>query len=221
MTAAKAYVFDAYGTLFDVHSAVGRFRDEIGEKADQLSALWRDKQLQYTWVRAMARRHKPFDAVTADGLDFAIAAVGGVPDGIRDKLLDAYMTLDAYPEVPLVLRQLRDGGAKLAILSNGSPEMLEAAVTSSGIADLLDATLSVEDVGVFKPDPRVYQLAVDRLDVTAEEVSFQSSNRWDIAGAVAFGFHCVWINRFGQPDEFDDMVPRHVISTLEPLPTLR
>lgn len=220
MPAAKAYVFDAYGTLFDVHSAVGRFRDDIGDKADQLSALWRDKQLQYTWVRALAGRHKPFDAVTADGLDFAIAAVGGVPGGVRDKLLEAYMTLDAYPEVPEVLRQLKDGGAKLAILSNGSPGMLEAAVNSSGIAELLDATLSVEDVGVFKPDPKVYQLAVDRLGVAAGEISFQSSNRWDVAGAVSYGFNCVWINRFNQPDEFDDMAPGHVITSLSPLPGL-
>lgn len=220
MSAAKAYVFDAYGTLFDVHSAVGRFRDDIGDKADQLSALWRDKQLQYTWVRALAQRHEPFDKVTADGLDFAIAAVGGVADGVRDKLLDAYMTLDAYPEVPEVLRQLKDGGAKLAILSNGSPGMLEAAVNSSGIADVLDATLSVEDVGIFKPDPKVYRLAVDRLGVSPGDISFQSSNRWDIAGAVAFGLRCVWINRFNQPDEFGDLAPGHVISTLSPLPTL-
>ncbi|MGI9405917.1 MAG: haloacid dehalogenase type II [Hyphomicrobiaceae bacterium] len=217
MCAAKAYVFDAYGTLFDVHSAVGRFRDDVGEVADQLSSLWRDKQLQYTWVRTLAERHKPFHEVTADGLDFAIAAVGGVPAGVREKLLDAYMTLDAYPEVPEVLAALKGRGAKLAILSNGSPEMLEAAVTSSGIADLLDASLSIEDVGVFKPSPQVYQLAVDRLGVAAGDVSFQSSNRWDVAGAAAFGFDCVWINRFNQPDEFDDMTPRMTISSLSPL----
>ena len=158
--------------------------------------------------------------MTADGLDFAISAVGGVDDGIRQKLLDAYMTLDAYPEVRDVLASLKEGGARLAILSNGSPAMLDAAVTSSGIADLLDASLSIEDVGVYKPDPKVYQLAVDRLGVASDEISFQSSNRWDIAGAKAFGFRCVWINRFGQPDEFADISPDHVLTSLSPLPTV-
>lgn len=218
MCAAKAYVFDAYGTLFDVHSAVGRYRAELGDVADPLSALWRDKQLQYTWVRALTGRHKPFDNVTADGLDFAISAVGGVADGLRQKLLDAYMTLDAYPEVREVLAELKQGGARLAILSNGSPAMLDAAVSSSGLSDLLDASLSIEDVGIYKPDPKVYQLAVDRLGVETTDISFQSSNRWDIAGAKAFGFRCVWINRFGQSDEFADMSPDHVLETLSPLP---
>ncbi len=220
MPAANAFVFDAYGTLFDVHSAVGRYKPELGNVADQLSALWRDKQLQYTWVRSLAGRHKPFHEVTADALDFAIAAVGGVADGLRDELLAAYLTLDAYPEVPEALGKLKANGARLAILSNGSPHMLEAAVTSSGIADLLDASLSIEEVGIYKPHPKVYQLAVDRLGVTSGEISFQSSNRWDIAGAAAFGFRCVWINRFEQPDEFDDMAPVKVLSSLTPLPGL-
>ncbi len=218
MPHSSAYVFDAYGTLFDVHSAVGRYRGELGDVADQLSMTWRDKQLQYTWVRALVGRHKPFDEVTADGLDFAIASVGGIADGLRQKLLDAYMTLDAYPEVRGVLSTLKAKGAKLAILSNGAPQMLEAAVTSSGISDLLDASLSIEDVGIYKPDPRVYQLAVDRLGVAVGDISFQSSNRWDIAGAKAFGFRCVWINRFGQPDEFADMIPDTVLTSLAPLP---
>lgn len=220
MSVSKAYVFDAYGTLFDVHSAVGRYRSEIGDVADQLSATWRDKQLQYTWVRALTGRHQPFDNVTADGLDFAIASVGGVADGLKEKLLSAYMTLDAYPEVRDVLAELKDKGAQTAILSNGSPKMLEAAVSSSGISDLLDAALSVEDVGIYKPDPKVYQMAVDRLGVATGDISFQSSNRWDIAGATAFGFRCVWINRFGQPDEFADMSPDEVLTTLSPLPDL-
>jgi len=219
MAAVKAYVFDAYGTLFDVHSAVGRYRNSLGDKADSFSAMWRDKQLQYTWVRAMTGRHKPFHDVTADALDFAIASNGGVADGLRETLLDAYMTLDAYPEVPEVLAQLKEGGARLGILSNGSPKMLDAAVSSAGLSDVLDAVLSVEDVGIFKPDAKVYQLAVDRMGVGGDEISFQSSNRWDIAGAKAFGFRCVWINRFGQPDEFPDMAPDAVIDTLSPLPT--
>lgn len=212
-----AYVFDAYGTLFDVHSAVGRLRDDIGPDADRLSALWRDKQLQYTWVRSLAGRMKPFHEVTADALDFAAATVGGITPDLRDRLLDAYQTLDAYPEVPPVLAALKAQGARLAILSNGSPQMLDAAVASAGLSDMLDAVLSIETVGIYKPDRRVYALATDVLGCGAADVAFQSSNRWDIAGATAFGFATTWINRFGQPDEFADMPPRQVLSDLRGL----
>lgn len=217
MPPPKAFVFDAYGTLFDVHSAAGRLRAEIGPKADQLSGLWRDKQLQYTWVRSMAGHHKPFDQITADGLDFAIAAVGGIADGVRQKLLDAYLALDAYGEVVEVLGALKQKGARLAILSNGSPAMLAAAVSSSGLGDLLDDVLSIEEVGIYKPDPRVYALASERLGAAPNEVSFQSSNRWDIAGAKSFGFRTTWINRFDQPDEFPDLPADRIVETLHPL----
>ncbi|MEL6289129.1 MAG: haloacid dehalogenase type II [Pseudomonadota bacterium] len=212
-----AYVFDAYGTLFDVHSAVARYADAIGDTADALSALWRDKQLQYTWIRALAGRHLPFDVVTADALDFAITATGGVPDGLRARLLEAYDQLSAYDEVPGVLARLKAGGARLAILSNGTPQMLASAIVAAGLTDTFDAVLSVEEIGIYKPDARVYQLACDRLETPADAVRFHSSNRWDIAGAQAFGFTCTWVNRFGAPDEFGDMAPTRVVSTLAPI----
>jgi 2-haloacid dehalogenase len=204
---AKVYVFDAYGTLFDVHSAVARLSSRIGPQADRLSALWRTKQLEYSWVRSLMRRHADFWRLTEDALDFAIAAVPGVDPALRDPLLDAYRSLDAYPEVPAVLAELRRRGSQCAILSNGSPEMLSAAVRCAGLAELLDGVLSVEEAGIFKPDPSVYRLVLDRLGVAAGAVSFQSSNAWDVAGAAAFGFSAVWINRTAQPREYADVNP--------------
>ncbi|HRK96012.1 MAG TPA: haloacid dehalogenase type II [Rhodospirillales bacterium] len=207
MVARDVYVFDAYGTLFDVHSAVARLGDQIGPDADRLSALWRVKQLEYSWVRSLMRRHADFWRLTEDALDFAMAAVPGFDPGLRQPLLDAYRTLDAYPEVPAVLGELRRRGARLAILSNGSPAMLADATGSAGLDDLLDAVLSIEQAGIFKPDASVYRLVLDRFDVAAEAVSFQSSNAWDVAGARAFGFATVWINRTAQPREYADIGP--------------
>lgn len=212
-----AYVFDAYGTLFDVHSAVARFRQDIGPNADRLSSIWRDKQLQYTWVRSLAGRHKPFHEVTAAALDFALEIVGDVYKDVRGDLLNAYMTLDTYPEVPEVLATLKRGGAQLAILSNGSPEMLEAAVGSAEIGNLLDNVFSVEQIGIYKPDPRVYEIVTDTYQCAPGSISFQSSNRWDIAGAASFGFRTTWINRFSQPDEFMDMPADRTFASLRPL----
>ena len=217
LTSRKAYVFDAYGTLFDVHSAANRLKEEIGPAADRLSQVWRDKQLQYTWIRALTGRHQNFESVTSAALDFAIATVGGLEGEMRQKLLDAYMVLDAYPEVREVLSELKSRGVQTAILSNGTAGMLEAAIQSSGISDLLDACLSIEEIGIYKPAPEVYQIAVDRLGIGASEISFQSSNRWDIAGAKSFGFHTAWINRLHQPDEFSDMPADQIFDSLKPL----
>lgn len=201
MDGIKACVFDAYGTLFDVHSAVGRLRDDIGPKADELSKLWRTKQLEYTWLRALMGKHENFWQVTGDALDYALASTGLDASSTRQALMDAYLTLDAYPEVPAMLRQLKAAGIKLAILSNGEPNMLDAAVRGAGIVAVLDHVLSVESVGIFKPHPSVYQLAIDRLGVPASAVAFQSSNAWDVNGASSFGLRPVWINRFGAPAE--------------------
>ncbi|MBL8659715.1 MAG: haloacid dehalogenase type II [Rhodospirillales bacterium] len=209
MADRAVYVFDAYGTLFDVHSAVARLRERLGPEAERLSELWRIKQLEYSWVRSLMphrdRRHRDFRLLTEDALDYAMAATGGIDPALRGPLLDAYDALDAYPEVPSVLAALKDKGARLAILSNGSPAMLADATRSAGLDHLFDAVLSVEDAGIFKPDPRVYQLACDRFCVAAEEVSFQSSNAWDAAGAAAFGFSVVWVNRRRQPREYHDV----------------
>lgn len=215
-----ACVFDAYGTLFDVHSAVGRHRARLGEKADAVSALWRAKQLEYTWLRSLMQTHADFWQVTGDALDYALDAHGIADTALREDLLQAYRVLDCYPEVPVVLARLQRAGMKTAILSNGSPAMLAAAVEGSGLRGLLDAVLSVEDVGVYKPDPRVYRLAVERIGVAAERVSFQSSNAWDAVAAAAFGFRVAWINRFGQRRERLPAQPHAELATLAELPPL-
>lgn len=197
----RACVFDAYGTLFDFNSAAARCRDALGDKAAALSALWRDKQLQYTWLRALMGHHLEFSQVTGHALDYALEVLGIAGTAIRKRLLDSYLTLDCFAEVPDMLKRLKAEGLTTAILSNGSPKMLAAAVESAKLGGLLDAVLSVEEVGVYKPHPKVYQLAVDRLGVPARAISFQSSNAWDAHGAAAFGFRVVWCNRYGQPAE--------------------
>ena len=219
MSGIRACVFDAYGTLFDVHSAVARLRERVGEQADALSQLWRTKQLEYTWLRALMGRHADFWQVTGDALDYALARTG-VDRAVREPLMQAYLSLDAYPEVPEVLRRLRAGGLKTAILSNGEPEMLEAAARSAKIDGLLDAVLSVEEVGIFKPHPKVYQLVLDRLAVAADQVSFQSSNAWDVNGAATFGLRAVWINRLGMPAERLPGAAEHELRDLSGLPAL-
>lgn len=197
----KACVFDAYGTLFDVHSAVGKYREQLGDAADAVSLLWRTKQLEYTWLRSLMKHHADFWQVTRDALDFAFDANGITSKDLKDDLMNAYLSLKAYPEVSDALFLLKTRGYKLAILSNGTPEMLDSAVANSGLSNLIDMNLSVEAIQIFKPDPKVYQLAVDKLEVQAHEIIFQSSNAWDASGASAFGFNVAWINRFGQSRE--------------------
>ncbi|MCP5419449.1 MAG: haloacid dehalogenase type II [Gammaproteobacteria bacterium] len=226
MTAATSFsgiqacVFDAYGTLFDVHSAVARHRQRLGDSADALSALWRNKQLEYSWLRSLMGRHADFWQVTREALKYACDTFAIEDDALIDDLLNAYLRLACYPEVPDTLRRLRQQGMKLAILSNGSPEMLKAALDSAGLTDLLDACLSVEDVGIYKPAPQVYQLAVDRLQVPAGAISFQSSNSWDAAGAASFGFRVAWINRFGQRRDRLPAGPHAELTDLQGFPAL-
>ena len=197
----RACVFDAYGTLLDFSSAVAGEQAVLGDRAEALDALWRRKQLEYTWLRALMRRHADFRTVTADALDHAMAALGIDDGALRARLLAAYDRLAAYPEVPAALERLAGGGLRLAILSNGSPEMLASGVASAGIGDRLEAVLSVEEVGVFKPAPEVYMLATRRLGLAAREIAFLSSNAWDAHGAASFGFRAVWVNRSGAPRE--------------------
>ena len=212
-----AFVFDAYGTLFDVHSAAARYADALGERWLTLSELWRTKQLEYTWVRTLAGKHCSFWQVTEDGLDYASAAVGGIDSDLRGRLLDSYRKLAAYPEVPECLKALKARGSVVVILSNGDPDMLVDAVNSAGLEDAFDAVLSVAEVGVYKPNHQVYELATARLGVSPTQVSFQSSNRWDIAGAKSFGFRTVWINRAGRPDEYLDLAADEVLNDLNGL----
>jgi 2-haloacid dehalogenase len=216
----KACVFDAYGTLFDVHSAVRRHASACGENADAISALWRQKQLEYTWTRSLMRRHADFWQVTGEGLDHALRIYRKEDAGLRRMLMEAYLSLDAYPEVPDMLRRLKEQGVKTAILSNGSPEMLSAAVKSAGLADLLDGVYSIESVAIYKPDPRVYQLAVDGLRVAKERIWFQSSNVWDAAAAGVFGFNVVWCNRARAPMEYAWAFKPVEVQSLAELPEL-
>ncbi len=217
MPQPKLYVFDAYGTLFDVHAAAAAQKDAIGPAFETLSQTWRTKHLEYSWIHALTGRDASFWTLTQRSLDFAIASIGGVPAGVRAKLLAAYRQMDAYPEVFQVMKSLKAGGAQLAILSNGDPDMLTDAVTSAGLAGLFDAVLSVRDAGIFKPDMAVYRLVLDRFGGTANDVSFQSSNRWDIAGAEVFGFRTVWVNRRDAPDEYPDMAADHIVRDLNAL----
>lgn len=215
MSSGEIYLFDAYGTLFDVHSAVGRLAARIGPGADRLSEIWRTKQLEYTWIHAATERKASFWSLTERSLDYAIAASGvTIADETRAALLDAYRELDAYPEVASALAALKGRGARLAILSNGDPDLLERAVDSAGLAGQFDHVLSVAAVGTFKPHPVVYRLAVEAFDAPPEAMTFCSSNRWDIAGASVFGFRCIWINRLGRPDEYPEMPPAEVVTSL-------
>ena len=216
----RACVFDAYGTLFDFASAAAACADVQGDKAAAVTALWRDKQLQYTWLRSLQGRHADFWQVTGDALDFTLETLGIADSQVRDRLMSLYRRLECFPEVPQVLRQLKEAGFVTAILSNGSPAMLAGAVAGAGLRGLLDHTLSVEDVGIFKPHPSVYQLAVDRLGLPAAAISFQSSNAWDAYAASAFGMRVVWCNRYGQRRERLPGAPDREIRSLAELPPL-
>lgn len=220
LTGIKACVFDAYGTLFDVHSAVGKHRDRLGDIADQVSALWRTKQLEYTWLRSLMGRHADFWQVTREALEFAFEMHGLTDSALSADLMDAYLQLTCYPEVPRALSELQTRGFELAILSNGTPPMLEAAVKNSHLEEMIPLIFSVETAGIFKPDPRVYQIAVDGLSAKPEGIVFQSSNAWDAAGAAAFGFKVAWVNRFGQSPERLPGKPDIEIKDLSELPDL-
>jgi 2-haloacid dehalogenase len=220
LSGVTAVAFDAYGTLFDVASAAAAAKDALGEKWAPLAELWRAKQLQYTWLRSLMGRHADFRRVTGDALDFALEAHGVADAALRERLMALYDRLAAYPEVPAALARLKAGGVKLAILSNGSPEMLASAAGNAGIAGLLDAVLSVEQVGVYKPHPSVYRLAVDRLGVPKDKIGFVSSNGWDAFGAKSFGLKVVWCNRAGQPKERIPAEPDAEVKDLAGVPPL-
>src|SRR5262245_7212580 len=214
----QLYVFDAYGTLFDVHAAAERQKDAIGPKWKELSLIWRAKHLEYTWVYSLAGRQAMFWMLAQRSLDYAIAHVGGgIAGDARARLLASYRTMATYPEVIEVLKALKERGNQLVILSNGDADMLTDAVRGARLEGVFDAVISVVSAGIFKPSPKVYQLIVGRFGGTPAEVSFQSSNRWDIAGAKAFGFRCVWVNRTGAPNEYPDLAPDRTVRDLRAL----
>lgn len=214
----RTYVFDAYGTLFDVHAAIARHRDAAGPEADRFSEIWRTKQLEYAWMLSAAGHYVDFWTLTERALDYAFARYATVDRVLRARLLDAYFKLDAFPDARQALDALRAKGVQTAILSNGNPRMLEAAVTAAGIA--LDAVLSVDAIRVYKPQPAVYAMVTGRFGVAPADVAFVSSNRWDVMGAAAFGFRCVWVNRANLPEEYPEFAPVAVVRELASLATL-
>lgn len=216
----KACVFDAYGTLFNIQAAVDGFREKLGDNADRFASVWRSKQLEYTWLRSMMNLYTDFWEVTLDALDYTLQYLKIEEKGLREQLMEAYMHPQCYEEVPGVLSILKQQGIKNVILSNGSPFMLKSAVSSTGLEHLIDRIYSVEEVGVYKPDPRVYQLAVDKLKLSPKEISFQSSNSWDVAGAATYGLRVAWINRFNHNKENLPFGPDAELTSLRDLPTL-
>lgn len=214
------FVFDAYGTVFDVHAAVARVGPALGVDGVAFSALWRAKQLEYSWIRTMAGRYQDFWHITQEALDYCFQRFPAANRSARSALLEAYRTLDAYPEVKAELVGLKLRGCHTAILSNGTEDMLRRATESAGLADCFDAILSVDRLRRFKTVPETYRLVLDRFRVDPGEVSFQSSNGWDIAGASAFGFRTVWINRGNLPVEYPDLAPGLILPSLSGLASM-
>ena len=207
----SAFVFDAYGTLFDVHAAIARHRAAAGSDADRFSELWRTKQLEYTWTLTLAGHYADFWTLTERALDYAFARLPSVDRALRPQLLEAYLTLDPFADARPALSALKARGTRLAILSNGSPRMLDAIVGAAGFGELLDVVLSVDAVRVYKPRREVYALATNALMIRPADAVFVSSNRWDVMGAATFGYRPVWVNRSSMPDEYlDHLLPREV-----------
>jgi 2-haloacid dehalogenase len=216
----RVFAFDAYGTLFDVHAAIARHRDAVGPDADRFSEVWRLKQLEYAWLLSAAGHYRDFWSLTERALDHAFARFPTVDKSLRSALLDAYFKLDAFPDARAALTALKAKGTQTAILSNGNPTMLDGAVSAAGIGADLDAVLSVDALRLYKPRQEVYALVTDRFGVRPDEVAFVSSNRWDVMGATAFGFRCVWVNRANMPEEYPDFSPVTVVRELSALPML-
>ncbi len=215
----RTFVFDAYGTLFDVHAAIGRYRAAAGPDAEGFSEVWRAKQLEYTWTLTLAGRYLDFWTLTERALDLAFARFPSVDKALKPKLLGAYLTLDAFPDARAILRDLKARGDATAILSNGSPKMLAAAVEAANIGGDLDAVLSVDAIRIYKPRPEVYALATEQFKIAPGEVVFVSSNRWDVMGAAAFGFRTAWVNRTKMPEEYDP-APSATLADLNGLMTM-
>ena len=213
---AKAIVFDAYGTLFDVNSAAEKCKDKIGSKWEAFANHWRTTQLEYTWLRSLMNRHKNFWDVTEDSLDKSIR-VFSIDKNMKNDLLNLYKILSPYPEVKEVLESLKKKSFKLAILSNGTPSLLSDLIKNSDLNNLFDDLFSVEEVKVYKPDSRVYELPVKKYNVKADEVTFLSANTWDVSGGGNFGYNSIWVNR--NKSEFDilDYQPKNEINNLKQL----
>ena len=211
------FVFDAYGTLFNVHAAIARFRSQAGPEADRMSELWRAKQLEYSWTLTLAGRYADFWVLTERALDYSLTSFPSVDKALRPKLLEAYFKLDAFPDARAALRALKTKGHKTGILSNGSPNMLKGAIDAANVGGDLDAVLSVDSLKMFKPRPEVYGLVTDHYQCKPAEVIFVSSNRWDMMASVSVGFRGLWVNRGKLPDEYFDFPPRQELTDLNEL----
>ncbi|MEM7072703.1 MAG: haloacid dehalogenase type II [Pseudomonadota bacterium] len=207
LTGRRYCCFDAYGTLFDVHAAINRHQDRIGSQSHSVSALWRSKQLEYSWVYSLCERYQNFWQLTVQALDYALASFDIKDQALRQDLLDAYSRLDCYTEVKPTLAELQQQSMGLAILSNGTKAMIDAALQTNGLEQCFDAIITVESLQRYKTTPIVYQTMLDKLGIKPKQCLFFSSNRWDIAGATAFGLDCVWVNRMKLPDEYPELAP--------------
>jgi 2-haloacid dehalogenase len=217
----RACVFDAYGTLFDVHAPMRKLAPEIGERAEEVSKLWRQKQLEYSWLRSLMGAHADFWHVTGDALDYALEHFGISEPGLKDEIMALYLKLEAYPEAAAALEAVKAKGKLTAILSNGSPAMLEAAVRHAGLEKLFNMVMSVEDVGIYKPSRRVYRHAMQKLQLQdAPAVCFVSANTWDAQGAAQFGFQVLRVDRFGLKDDRIPGRPAALIKDLSELPAM-
>jgi len=212
--AMSIFIFDAYGTLFDVHAAIARHRAQAGPDADRVSTIWRTKQLEYSWTLTLAGRYTDFWVLTERALDYALALAPSVDKSLKPALLNAYFKLDAFPDARAALKSLKAKGHKTGILSNGSPAMLKGAVEAAAIGGELDAVLSVDSLKMFKPRPEVYGLVTDRFKCKPADVTFVSSNRWDVMAGVCVGFRSIWVNRATLPDEYRDFPASQTVNDL-------
>jgi len=212
----KAIIFDAYGTLFDVNSAAEKCKDKIGDKWEAFANYWRTTQLEYTWLRSLMKRHKDFWQVTEDSLDKSMKTYE-IDSSMRDELLDLYKILSTFKEVPEILKSLKEKDFKLAILSNGTPTLLNQLVKSNNLDNLFDDLFSIEEVGIYKPDSKVYDIPIKRYSIKKNEVAFLSANTWDVSGGGNYGYNSIWVNRNNNIFDNLDYVPKHQIDDLSKL----
>ena len=220
MENSKAIVFDAYGTLFDVNSAAEKCKDKIGNKWENFANFWRTTQLEYTWLRSLMKKHKNFWQITEDSLDKSIETFQ-IDKSLRNDLLNLYKQLSPYPEVKNVLENLKKQSFKLAILSNGTPELLNHLVKSSDLENLFDNIFSVEEVKIYKPDPKVYDIPINKYKVSKGEITFLSANTWDVSGAGNYGYNSIWVNRNNSVFDKLDYKPKNEIKNLKQLLELK
>ena len=220
MNNSKAIVFDAYGTLFDVNSAAEKSKDKIGNKWENFANFWRTTQLEYTWLRSLMKKHKNFWQITEDSLDKSMETFQ-IDKSLRNDLLSLYKELSPYPEVKNVLENLKNKSLKLAILSNGTPELLNHLVKSSDLENLFDDIFSVEEVKIYKPDPKVYDMPVNKYKVSKGEITFLSANTWDVSGAGNYGYNSIWVNRNNSVFDKLDYKPKNEVKNLKQLLDLK